>query len=82
MFFLQRKGTAMGTVFAPNDANLTMAYHEIQVIITKTPYNLVVTRRFEDNKFRLLDDCEILVYTRLIKPDDLLTGEALEICHF
>ena len=27
MFFLQCKGTVIGTVFAPTYANLTMAYH-------------------------------------------------------
>ena len=31
MFSLQLEGTAMSTVFAPTYANLTMAYHKIQV---------------------------------------------------
>ena len=31
MFFLQLKGTAMRTVFAPTYVNLTMAYHKIRV---------------------------------------------------
>ena len=30
-FYLQIKGTAMGTIFAPTYANLTMGYHEIKV---------------------------------------------------
>ena len=30
-FYLQIKGTAMGTIFAPTIANLTMGYHEIKV---------------------------------------------------
>ena len=30
-FYLQIKGKAMGTIFAPTYANLTMGYHEIKV---------------------------------------------------
>ena len=73
MFFLHFKGTAMGTVFAPTYANLTMAYHEIQVyFIIKNIYSLVVRKFFEENWFQFLDDCEILLNTKLIKPNDLL----------
>ena len=88
MFFLQLEGTAMGTVFAHTHANLTMAYHEIQVdFIIKNTYNLAVSKFFEVNCFlddcenrflddceiRSFDDCEILLNTKLIKPNDLLT---------
>ena len=74
MFFLQLKETAMGTVFAPTYANLTMAYHKIQVcFVIKNTYSLVVSKFFEENWFRFLDDCEILLNTKLIKPNDLLT---------
>ena len=53
MFFLQLKGTAIGKVFAPTYANLTMTYHKIQVyFIIKNTYNLVVSKFFEDNWFR------------------------------
>ena len=74
MFFLQLKRTAMGTVFAPTYSNLTMAYHEIQVyFVIKNTYSLVVRKFFEENWFQFLDDCEILMNTKLIKPNDLLT---------
>ena len=95
MFFLQLKGTAMVTVLASTNANLTMAYHEIQVyFVIKNTYSLVVSKFFEENWFRFLDHCEILLNTKLVKPNDLLTilsqvkpnnlqwTEALQICHF
>ena len=68
----------MGTVFAPTYANLTMTYHEIEVYSTiKKTSNLVVSKFFEENWFfeenGFLDDCEILLNTKLIKPNDLLT---------
>ena len=34
---------------------------------------LVVSKFFEENWFRFLDDREILLNTKLIKPNDLLT---------
>ena len=74
MFFLQLKGTATGTVFAPTYANLAMTYHEIQVyFISKNTYSFVESKFFEENWFQFLDDCEILRNTKLIKPNDLLT---------
>ena len=73
MLFLQLKGTAMGTAFAPTNANLTMAYHKIQIcFIIKNTFNLVVSRFFEENWFQFLDDCNNLLNTKLIKPIDLL----------
>ena len=74
MFFLKLKGTAKGKVFTPTYANLAMAYHEIQVyFIIKNNYKLVVSKFFEENSFRFLVDCEIVLNTKLIKPNDLLT---------
>ena len=64
MFFLQLKRTALGTVFAPTYANLAMAYHEIKVcFIIKNTYNLVASKFFEENWFRFVDDCKILLNT-------------------
>ena len=74
MFFLQLKWTAMATVFTHTFANLTMTYNEIQVyFIIKNMYSLVVSKFFEENWFQFLDDCEIFLNTKLIKPNDLLT---------
>ena len=39
----------------------------------KNTYNLVVSKFFEENWFRFLDDCKIHLNTELIKPIDLLT---------
>ena len=64
----------MRTVFAPTYANLSMGYHEIKLYdLTALNYNLDITQYFVENWERFLDDCEILLKTDLIKPDDLLT---------
>ena len=64
----------MSTVFAPIYSNLRIGYHEIQVyFIFKNTYKLVVNKFFEDNWFRFFDDREILLNTKLIKSNDLLT---------
>ena len=64
----------MGTVFAPTYANLSMRYHEIKLYdLIELNYNLEIRQYFVENWKRFLDDCEILLKTDLIKPDDLLT---------
>ena len=73
-YFLQFQGTAMGTVFAPTYANLSMGYHEIRLYdLIELNYNLDIRQYSMENWKRFLDDCEILLKTDLIKPDDLLT---------
>ena len=60
--FLQIKGTAMSTIYAPAYANLIMGYCKVQGYFTiKNTYNLIVSKYFEENWFRFLDDCEILL---------------------
>ena len=72
VYYLQIKGTAMGTIFAPTYANLTMGYHEVKLYsIIKNTYNLTVSKYFRDNWFRFLDDCQILLINN-IEPKDLL----------
>ena len=75
MFFLQFKGTTMGTVSETPYANLTIAHHEIQgCFIIKNTYNLVAASKFfEEYWFHFLNDCGILLNTKLIQPNDLLT---------
>ena len=45
-FYLQIQGTAMGTVFAPTYANLTLEYHKVKVYfiffrVTPYPVNIL-----------------------------------------
>ena len=64
----------MGTVFAPNYANLSMGYQKIKrCVLIKSNYNLKITQYFVENWKKFLDDCEIRLKANLIKPDDLLT---------
>ena len=64
----------MGNEFAPTYAKLNMGYHEIKLYdLNKLTYNLDIRQYFVENWKRFLDDCEILLKTDLIKPDDLLT---------
>ena len=69
-FYLKIKETAMGTIFAPTYANLTMGYHEIKVYsIIRQSYALAN----KNSWFRYLDDCQILLKVDLIKPEHLLS---------
>ena len=64
----------MGTAFAPTYANLSTGYHEIKFYdLIDLNYNLDIRQYFMKNWKRLLDDCEILLKTDLMKPDNLLT---------
>ena len=73
-YFNQIKGTAMGAIFAPTYANLTMGFFEL------TFYDLCKDRFGEDlgdfifeNWSRFLDDCETLLEENKINPNDLLS---------
>ena len=73
-YFLQLQGTAMGTVFASTYTKLSMRYHEVKLYdLIELNYNLDIRQYFVENWKRFLDDCEVLLKTDLIKPDDLLT---------
>ena len=71
-FYLQIKRTAMGTIFAPTYANLTIRYHEIKVYpIICQSYSLA-RKHFENSCFRYLDDFQIIRKVNLMKPHHLL----------
>ena len=73
-YFLQLQGTAMGTQFAQTYANLSMEYYDIKFYdLIELNYNLDNRQYFVENWKRFIDDCQILLNTDLIKPDDLLT---------
>ena len=66
--------TVPTAVFAPTYANLSMGYREVKLYdLIELNYNLDIRQYFLENWKRFLDDCEILLKTDLIKPDDLLT---------
>ena len=66
--------TVPTALFAPTYANLSMGYREIKLYdLIELNYNLDIRQYFLENWKRFLDDCEILLKTDLIKPDDLLT---------
>ena len=51
-----------------------MGYHEIKLYdLIELNYNLDIRQYFVENWKRFIDDCQILLNTDLIKPDDLLT---------
>ena len=73
-YFNQIKGTAIGTIFAPTYANLTMGFFEL------TFYDLCRDQFGEDlgnfifkNWSRFLDDCQTLLEGSKINPNDLLS---------
>ena len=72
-FYLQVQGTAMGTIFAPTYATLTMGYHEEKLYtIIRNKFNDSQSRCFEKNWKRFLDDCFIYLSESFMKPKDLL----------
>ena len=50
MFYLQIQGTAMGRIFAPTYAALSMGFHETELYpITGNKFTLPVSNYFEQN---------------------------------
>ena len=60
-FYLQIRGTIMGTIFAPTYANLIMGYREIKVYSIIRQSYAFASKHFENHWFRFLDDRQILL---------------------
>ena len=72
-FYLQIKGTAVATNFAPTYANLAMLYHDIKVFYIICLSYALARKHFENSRFGYLDEFQILLKANLIKPDHLLS---------
>ena len=74
IFYNQIKGTAMGTIFAPVYANLTVGYFELQFYdICRINFGHEQHNFICQNWKRYLDDCQTLLQGDKINPDDLLS---------
>ena len=72
-YFNQIKGTAMGTIFAPTYANLTMGFFELKFYdLCRDKYGEDLGNFIFKNWSRFLDDCETLLEENKINPNDLL----------
>lgn len=61
VFYIQKKGTAMGTKVAPTYAHLTMAYLEVTLFsIYKTKYKIDTENTIMKHYWRFLDDILII----------------------
>ena len=72
-FYLQIKGIAMGTTFAPTYTSLTTWYHKIKFYFITSQSYALASKHFQKYWFRYLDYCQILLKVDLIKPDHLLS---------
>ena len=72
-YYNQIKGMAMGTIFAPTYATLTMGYLEIKFYqICELKWGKDTRDFIYKNLSRFLDDCETLLDTTKVKPEELL----------
>ena len=69
----QIKGTAMGTIFAPTYATLSMGYFEIKLYSVCTfKYGELLAEYIKENWNRFLDDCYTVLRSSQISPEELL----------
>ena len=70
-YFQQLKGTAMGTDVAPTYSTLTVGYSEVKLYnLCEQRWGLEIRNYVHENWSRFLDDCEILLDKRKIKPEE------------
>ena len=73
-YFNQIKDTAMGTIFAPAYANLTMGFLELRFYdLCRDKFGENLGYFIFENWSRFLDDCETLLEENKISPNDLLS---------
>ena len=70
--FTQILGKAMGCIFAPTSAALTLGYAELE-LYRISEWGQAVSKYTYENWSRYLDDCEIPLDKSRINPEDLLT---------
>ena len=72
-FYNQIKSTAMGTIFAPTYATLSMGYFEIKLYSVCTfKYGELLAEHVKENWNRFLDDCYTVLRSSQISPEELL----------
>ena len=73
VFYRQLIGTAMGSIFAPTYAGLTIGYLEIKLYaIVELRWGEVLVSYFMEQWYRFLDDCHISIEEDKIEPSELL----------
>ena len=70
-YYNQIKGTAMGTIFAPTYATLSMRYFEIKLYSVCT-FKYGLAECIKKNWNRFLDDCYKVLRSSKISPEELL----------
>ena len=72
-YYNQIKSTAMGTIFAPTYATLSMGYLEIKLYSVCTfKYGELLAKYIKENWNRFLDDCYTVLRSSEISPEELL----------
>jgi len=72
-YFTQIGGMAMGTIFAPTYATLTMGFFEIKLYdLCELNWGPITKQYVIKNWSRFLDDCEIPIDRNILEPDQLL----------
>ena len=73
VFYKQLIGTAMGSIFAPTYAGLTVGYLELKLYsIVELRWGRALMSYIMEQWYRFLDDCHILIEEDKIKPSELL----------